>query len=200
MKPDLEQPAGFTLTENLMAMTLIVSVAVPLSAMLGVAMSTRTTGDLRKTSALIARQISAELVHSPAELGAPSAHGYPLIAVRRSNDQVGGGDWPYRTTFPADLHGHNVYVLYDTSLRPAGEISASAYQKGVETWPDPIDSGVEPLLAVQIAFERAAASSAASRTYRATVSVGSPVSAPLASRRVETFTTLVHVAQPSTGT
>ncbi len=179
-----------------MAMTLIVTVAVPLSAMLGVASHTQTAGDLRKTSALIAQQIAAELVHSPAELGAPPGHWYPLIAVRSLNDQVRGGDWPYLTTFPPDLHGHSVHLVYDANLRPAGEISAAAYRRGVKLRPASMDPETEPLLAVQIAFERAPASSGPNQTYRATVSVGSPASAPLPSRRLETFTTLVHVAQP----
>jgi len=197
MKTPSVRPGGFTLTENLMAMTIIVMVAIPLTGMLGMASSARTSADHRRESANIARQIAAELAHSTAELGAPQTQWYPLIAVHPVTGRP--DDWPYLRSFPADLDGHSVHLLYDAGLRPAGEVSGSIYEAGLDGGVPQADEDSLPLFAVRLAFEKVPAHGGPAQTFRATVSVGSPAQAPAKSRRVETFTTLIHVPDRTTG-
>jgi len=182
---------GFTLTENLMALTVIITVAVPLVGLLGMAVSSRDIAGHRREAAQLARQIAAELAHSTAELGAPSDQAVPLIAVRPPSGQA--DDWPYLDDLPSNLADRSIHVAYDLSLRPAGEMSDGEYASGVPVAPPSPGGNVDdttPHYAVRIAFTPAGPDQP--DLYRATVTVGSPAQAAEPDRRRETFITLVR--------
>jgi hypothetical protein len=170
-----------------MALTVVITVAVPLVGLLGMAVSARSGADHRREAAQLARQIAAELARSTAELGVPPDQAMPLIAVRPPTGRP--DDWPYLDDLPADLSGRAIHVAYDAGLRPAGEISDAAYAAGLPVPPPRPGSREEdvPLFAVRVAFAPAGPA-----LHRATVTVGSPAQAPEADRRKETFTTLVR--------
>ena len=197
LKSDYRQSGGFTLVENLMAMTIIVLVGIPLAAMLGMASNARTSADQHRESAHIARQIAAELAHSTAELGVEKARWYPMIAVQPVTGRA--DEWPYLTNLPADLSGKSVYVAYSEDFQPAGEITAAIYEKGLGGEAESSNDAQPPLFAIQIAFERIPANAGPPNTFRATVTVGSPAAAPVNARRFEKFSTLIHLADQTTG-
>jgi type II secretory pathway pseudopilin PulG len=199
MKLTSDQNTGFTLVENLMAMTIIVVVAIPLVALLGMASNAQSSADHRREAAHIARQIAAELAHSTVELGAPAAKWCPLIAVRPATGRP--GDWPYLNQVPKNLEGHSIFLVYDDGFQPAGEIRPAEFQNGVAQ-PPALAPGRSPLFAIRIEFEAGVpqTSSGPARTLRATVTVGSPALGPAASRRNESFVTLIQVPDPAAGT
>lgn len=191
MKAPAHTIGGFTLTENLMAMTLVVMIAVPLAGMMGMASSSRSSADHQRAAAHLARQIATELTFSTGDLGAPRNQTYPLIAVQPVTGRA--DDWPYLTSLPADLEGAEVFLAYDEHGQPSGEISSSHYQAGV---PDGASGalGSEPLFAVRIAFEAVPWSvPGPARTLRALVTVGTPAQLPAGQRRNEPFATLIQV-------
>jgi len=180
-----------------MAMTIIVMVAIPLAAMLGIASNAHNGADHRREAAHIARQIAAELAHSTAELGVDKAQWYPLIAAQPVTGRV--GEWPYLTNLPADLKGKSIYLAYTEDFQPAGEIIGEVYKMGFGEPAAASADAQPPLFAIEIAFQELPPNSGPPNTCRATVIVGSPAKAPVKSRRFEKFSTLIHVADPKTG-
>jgi len=183
---------GFSLTENMIAISIVAATALPMLGMLALSMENDRSSDLRDEAVQIARQILADVQNSRAETG---------IMLRETGSvdgDPGRASWIYvEKQIPAASKEagkpQSLYLAYGDRLRPLGCIAEGEFRDGASSSDDP------PAFLVEVRFfpsqdlsgVEPAHSGGEVPSYLLSIRVTNPAAAALTNRQVETFSTRV---------